>query len=388
MARFQYQARDRDGVLRSGRIEADDRASAARSLRERDLFPVRLTEDHPRPAGWASGLRAYVSPVPPARLSQFFLQLASLLRSGVTAHDAMRELSGLISDGRLGRAADEMAARLAEGEAIADQLVRYPALFPEYAVNVVRAGEQFGGLPQALQGLAEQFESEAIIEGRLRWVRWYYGATLVLAALVAPFPLMVARGFGWYARLAATRLLPGILVAFLVVWLIRGALRTPALRDLYARISCGLPVVGSAARWAMIARTLDTLELSQQAGVTLDRGLQMAGEASGHPVMRRGATRASERVRRGESLGQATSEMEMLPRRVREMLAGAERSGGLERVLSAARAWAEERRDEALGTVVAGFSGGALVLAGIVTLVALAIAWRNFYEALFERAGV
>ena len=67
------------------------------------------------------------------------------------------------------------------------------------------------------------------------------------------------------------------------------------------------------------------------------------------------------------------------------MLATGERAGGLEEGLDSAVAWAEERRTASVNGITASAAGGALALAGVVTLVAVAMAYRNYYDAIFER---
>ncbi|MGD9494704.1 MAG: type II secretion system F family protein [Armatimonadota bacterium] len=388
MPRFAYQARDAASGRKEGVVEAADRSAAAALLRRQGLQPLRIRETGPEVAGWAATFWQRARPVPAARLAQFFTQLASLVRSGINAHEAMAELSVQTGDRRLARAAHEMAARLGRGEPLAENLERYPALFPPHVPAVVRAGEEFGGLAEVLLSLAEQFATDAEIEARLRWVRRYYGAVLVLAVFVAPFPLMIARGIGWYGWLALTTLLPAVLGLVVLAWLARGGLNLPALARVRSAMTLWLPVFGPVARWSALARLLDTLRLSQRAGVTLDRGLEMAGAATGHPRMRDAAEHAAREVRTGRPLGEALQVATLAPPRVRQMLATSERSGSLEAGISAAADWAAQERAAAVASVSGMAAGGALVLAAIITLIALAIAWRNYYEALFERYDV
>ncbi len=388
MPRFEYEARDKTGARTAGTIEAKTRAHAARRLRARQLDPTRLAERRPPEQRWGAGFWHRLRPAPASHLAQFFSQLAALLRSGVNAHEALDELSALLGDRRLSRAAREMAAHLAEGEGLSQNMGRYPALFHEHVVGMIRVGEQFGALPEVLAALAEQFETDARISGRLKWLRLYYGTVLVLAVLVAPFPWIVSRGMSWYLVLAGTRLAPAIIGALLLLWLVGGLLRLPALAGIRSRLLMSIPGFGAPARWAALLRFLQALELSQRAGATLDRGLEMAGGTTGDPRTSAQARAAARRVRGGASLAAALADVRLVPRQVRRMLATAETAGNLEGSISTAAEWAAERREAAINPVIIGASGLALAVAAVVALAALAMAWRNFYEALFERAGV
>lgn len=389
MPRFRYVAKNKQGEEQSGVIEALDRAAAAAQLRARGLWATHLeTAAGRRGPAWARNPLYPLHPIHPATMAQFFGQLATLLRSGINAHEAMDDLTERIGDRRLRRAAREMAAALAEGSSLADEMARYPNFFPRHIVGAIGAGETFGGLPEVLADLAEQLTTEATLRGRLRWLKYYYGAVLVLAVLVPYFPLMISRGMRWYLRLLLTRLLPGLGLAGVLIATAIVLLNLPTMAALRSRLAVSVPVFGALVRCTALVRFARTLQLSQRAGVTLDQGLEAAGLATGHPPISRGASRAAELVRSGESLADALAHLAILPRKLRDMLATGERAGNLEEALDSAAAWADERRLAAVNGVTAGAAGGALALAGIVTLIALVIAWRNYYLAIFERAGV
>ncbi len=386
MPQFQYEAHSRDGERTSGAIRAADSREAARALRDEGLFPVRIAEVGASP--WGSSVVHYLRPVSSAHLAQFFTQLASLLRAGVNAHDAFDELSDLLGDRRLRRVAREISEQAAEGVGLAEQIARYPAILPRHVVGFVEAGEELGALPEMLGELAEQYETDARLQGRLKWLRLYYGAVLVLALLVAPFPWMIARGFRWYAELAATRLLPILAGVIVLLYALRALNAIRVFADLRSRVAMAIPVFGSMARWSAVARFLRTLNLAQRAGVTFHRALDLAADATGHEPMRASAARAATAVRAGESLDGAVADLRFLPQRVRQMIAGGERTGELERRLDAAVAYAIERRESSVNAISAGTAAAALAGSAVLALIALVIAWRNFYEALFERAGV
>ncbi|MFW5868653.1 MAG: type II secretion system F family protein [Armatimonadota bacterium] len=385
MPQFEYQAQSRSGERVSGTVTAADARAAARELREGDLFPVRIAQAGP--SSWGASVRHHLRPVAPSHHAQFFTQLASLLRSGVNAHDAFDELSAAAADGRLARVAAEISERVAEGAPLADEFARYPALFPDYVAGLVAAGEQLGALPEMLQELADQFEAEARLRGRLKWLRVYYGAVLVLALLVAPFPWVVSRGVGWYAEIAATRLAPILVGAVALIFVFRALRAVPAYERLRSRVVLALPVFGSLLRWAGIARFMRTLNFAQRSGVTFHQALELAGEAAGYAPMRRSAADAATRVRTGTSLDEAVSQMCFLPRRVRQMIAGGERTGDLERRFDAAADFATERREAAVNAISSGTAGVALAGSAVIVLIALVVAWRSYYDALFELAG-
>lgn len=388
MPQFRYEATDANGTRQRGALEATNAATAATELRARGLVPIDLRRVPVEAPGWGARLIHRLFPVPPLRLAQFCTELASLLRAGVNAHEAMDELAALAGEPRLARMAGEIAPHLAAGASLAEQLARYPALLPPQVAAGVRAGEQVGALPEVLASLGAQFTAEATLEMRLRWVRRYYALVLVVAVLVAPFPLMIARGMAWYGDLLLSTLLPALFGAFVLLWLARTALNLPVLARVRTAVLQITPVFGPIARWSTLARFLETLGLAQRAGLMLDRGLALAGEATGGAGMARRAHQAGLALRHGASLAVALAEARVVPARVREMLAVGERAGDLDASIAEAARWAAERRDAAVASATATAGGAALAISAIIVTVALALAWRNYYDALFERAGV
>jgi type II secretory pathway component PulF len=199
---------------------------------------------------------------------------------------------------------------------------------------------------------------------------------------------MVSRGIGWYAELAATRLVPILIGAVAFFYVMRALRAVPAWERLRSRVALALPVFGTLTRWSAVARFLRTLSFAERAGVTFHQALDLAGEATGHASMQRDAHAAATDVRTGSGLSDAVAGIGFLPRPITQMLAGAGRTGELERRLESAADFADERHEAAVDAVSSRTAVVALVGGAVVALIALAIAWRSYYEALFERVGV
>lgn len=389
MPTYHYRARDRQGTVSEAEMQAASPSAVAAELRRQGMWATSIREvTGPRPEDWQTGLWHSLRPPSAAASGQFLAQLSSLLGSGINAHDAMGDLAERTADRRLRRAAAEMAQGLAAGSSLGAQLGRYPNLFPPHIIGGVTAAESFGGVPEVVRALAGQLGTEAMLQSRLMWLRLYYGAVLVLAVLVVPFPLMVAKGMRWYIMLELTRVLPVALVLVGALLLVRALTNRPPLSAVLSRAAMGVPLFGALARWSALVRFLTALQLSQRAGATLDRGIVAGGQATGHAHLLSAAERSAERVRSGAGLAQALPALGLLPVHIINLLATGERAGTLEEALGNAAQWAEERRLASVNAISSGAAAGALGVAAVLTLIALALAYTNLYRAMFERAGV
>ncbi|MFN7628136.1 MAG: type II secretion system F family protein, partial [Pirellula sp.] len=133
MPDFAYVARDLSGKSIVGTISAASVRDAATQLGSKSLFPISIQVDKTkqvRRTGRVSGVQ----------MASFYGQMASLLRSGVPMLKALTVLSQQSGSSKtLRNVISEVKARVEEGESLPDAMARYPRIFNDMAVNMVRA---------------------------------------------------------------------------------------------------------------------------------------------------------------------------------------------------------------------------------------------------------
>jgi type II secretory pathway component PulF len=83
-----------------------------------------------------------------------YSQLAALLRSGVPLLRSIRVIRDQTSNVRLQEVLDDVYRRVEDGATLAEAMSRYPRVFNEMAINMVRAGGEGGFLEDALDRVA------------------------------------------------------------------------------------------------------------------------------------------------------------------------------------------------------------------------------------------
>ena len=145
MPDFAYLARDLNGKSIAGTISANNQRDAAAQLGARSLFPVSITVNK------GSQVKS-TRRVSGTQMAGFYEQLASLLRSGVPL---LRALSVLSTQGGTSKtlrfAVSEIKAKVEEGESLGDAMARFPRVFNDIGVNMVKAGSEGGFLEDALE---------------------------------------------------------------------------------------------------------------------------------------------------------------------------------------------------------------------------------------------
>jgi type II secretory pathway component PulF len=201
MAQFTYKARRPSGELVEGSLDSADKASALGQIDRLGLFPVSVQQAGGTKAQpLQSAKRASAGqPAPRARkmkapkleeLAGFSRQLANLLNSGMTVTVALNSMTSLEIKGIPPELIERLRQDVMEGKNLSVAMAVHPHIFTEMYINLVRAGEQSGGLVDVLRRLAEHYEKFAELRHK------------VTSALVYPaFVLTVGIAMGLFFML-------------------------------------------------------------------------------------------------------------------------------------------------------------------------------------------
>ena len=163
MPTYAYTARDMTGKTVTGSIEAANEREVAALLGEKSLFPSKVA---PQDNSAGRSLFGKRKTVKGQVMATFYGQLASLLRSGVPMIRSLNVLGEQSTDPVLGEVIRDIRSRVEDGEAIGISMARYPGVFSDMAVNMVRAGTEGGFLEDALERVSTFTELQEDLKGR------------------------------------------------------------------------------------------------------------------------------------------------------------------------------------------------------------------------------
>ncbi|OPX24606.1 MAG: hypothetical protein B1H04_01775 [Planctomycetales bacterium 4484_123] len=345
MPTFEYTAKDASGQTRTGTMQADSEAAVVHSLDQRELYPVRIATVRPTPKGFSFARRVRLR-----HLSAAYGQLADLLAAGVPMLRALDILAHTSVNATLARTFAAVREEVSAGATLADALAKYPEVFSQLHVAMVRAGEHAGFLEEVLTNLAGFLERQDELRSKVTGAM-IYPALLVTIALVVVNVLLVVivpkfQGFlgdvslPWVSRavFAASGMVrhhPLLLVgtvalAAVLVW---SWVRSEAGRRLWGRLKLRIPLAGHAMRMVAITRFCRVLGTMLANGVNILQALEISKDATGNAVMAESIQEAVENVRAGEPLAEPLRRSGLFPAEIIEMIAVAEESNQLEKVL-------------------------------------------------------
>ena len=163
MPTYAYTARDMAGKTVTGSIEAANEREVASLLSEKSLFPSKVSASESSAGRSIFGRRKKVKG---QTMATFYGQLASLLRSGVPMMRSLTVLGEQATDPVLGDIVKDIKSRVEDGEPIGNAMARYPSVFSDMAVNMVRAGTEGGFLEDALDRVSTFTELQEDLKGR------------------------------------------------------------------------------------------------------------------------------------------------------------------------------------------------------------------------------
>ena len=291
MPLYQYQAFDQAGVLRKGSEDAVSESDLRQRLRSQQLYPkeIRVSRNTSRsfiPKRGTNYKRA---------LTLFTRQFEVLMDATIPYDKALQLIIEQTEDVGFKEILAEVRARVVEGGSLADALQLYPKIFPEMYVSMIRSGESSGNLGTILKRLADYYETQERLRGRLKSAMIYPAFMLVFSLLVVVFMVTyivpkITQIFASKGTLLPlpTRILMGLsdfmvnswyLVLIGLIILIFGFsafLRSEFGKKVLQQLQLKAPLIGPLMQKVLIARFCQTLGTLLGSGVDLKTALEIS----------------------------------------------------------------------------------------------------------------
>lgn len=369
---FNYKATTVDGRTISGTAEAVNRAALLTLLHKQNVRPVLIELSKNKKKNGSSGRKKKVKL---ADLVIFTRQLSTMISAGVPL---ARSLSALQNDAPNLYMREVLAGITKDiegGAPLGDAFGKYPNVFSDVYVNMVRAGEEGGILDEILKRLATQVEQDASIRKKIKSAMMYpivilgitvlafFGIMLLIVPKIgailldlggpnARLPiyteiLLKASNFCVHndivAHIPGLNLIPLInklpnllfimvFVSIGVMYLLR-YIKTEKGKYQFHGLLLRIPIVKIVILKIAVARFSRTFASLMSAGVSVLDALDVTGAALGNKVIEAELKAAAVEVRNGKPLSDPISRSDHFPPIVAQMLLVGEETGQIDVVL-------------------------------------------------------
>lgn len=170
-----YTAKSFSGETKSGELSVKDERDLAMQLRAEEFILTsfkKLDEDVSDGGAKINFLDRFTS-IPVSEKMMLARNLSVMISSGLPLSRAVRNIVTQTQNKNFAKILSKILESLQAGNTFADSLAKYPAIFDELFVNMVRVGETTGNLEEVLDILAGQLEKEHELLSKVKGAMMY-----------------------------------------------------------------------------------------------------------------------------------------------------------------------------------------------------------------------
>jgi type IV pilus assembly protein PilC len=347
---FKYSVRDKTGKVVNGRLEGESRDAVATKLRQMGYIILELDEDRLAQLNKIQ----FGTSVKTKDITIFARQFATMINAGLSLTKCLSILGSQSESKELRDIITQLGRDVEAGQSLSEAMSKHPKIFPPLFINMVRAGETGGVLDEVLLRVADHFEQEAQLKGRVKSAMTYpvsMGA-LVLLVLIAMMIFVVPTFQKMFADMGGelplptqvlvaisegARSWPGLVVVVLVIaatFTFRWWVGTESGRFIWDGAKLRMPIVGPLTRKTSLARFTRTFGTLVSAGVPILSALDIVADTSGNEVVARAVKKVRAAIKEGETIAKPLGESPVFPSMVVQMIAVGEETGALDAMLN------------------------------------------------------
>jgi len=378
MPKFTYTGEDQSGEKISHEVDAPDRFAVYEVARKEGHTVTSVSEGRQLTGHLFDKLKRidyYLSRVKADELVMVTRNLGSMLVAGLPLTRALSVIERQSKNPRLKGVMLDIQARINKGDQFNEALAAYPKIFDDLYVAMVRAGEESGGLADALAVLSIQMERSSSLRKKIKGAMIYPSIVISVMVIIgvvmmiyvmpsitttfkslgADLPtttivLIAASDF----MVANTALVFGGMIAFVFAFMY--VLRTPIGKRVFSWIIVRLPIIGPIAKEANAACMARTLSSLLSSGVDVLRALSITQDVVQNYYYKEIVKEAQFRVEKGTALSEVFIENSHLyPVLVGEMIAVGEETGQISNMLGELAVFYEnevEHKTKDLSTII------------------------------------
>lgn len=287
--------------------------------------------------------------------TMFAKRMSFLIKAGVPLIESLHLIRSQTKSKTKKKIFDAVIKDVSNGQYLFTSLGKFKRFFGEFAINLIRVGENSGILSQNLEYLADELKKKHELQKKVIGALVYpifitvatLGLTAVLTAYIFPklMPIFTSlhvdlpwttRSLIWtseYLRHWGIVTFFGMILLFIIVMVIRS--RFEPVRMIGDRILLNLPLAGQLARAYNLTNFCRTLGLLLRSGITFSESIIITAETTKNRVYRKACAELSARVIRGEVISKGMAETPNLyPDILTQMIAIGEKTGSLSNTLT------------------------------------------------------
>lgn len=352
--KYTYKIKTKDGLEKTGEIEAPDKFAAAKSLRADGSQPISISEGKIKKSGMTIPyLDSVFNKIKLHEKIIFTKNLSGMLNAGLSLYRALAVLEKQTKNEKFRNVLNSLLKDIDQGGTLSDGMSKFPDIFSTLFVSMVRAGEESGNLSGTLSEVSQHLEKSYALNKKVKGALMYpsiiVSAIFIIGILMMIFvvptltktfvemnvPLPKSTKFVIYISDAfANHTLLTLGIIAMVIGIFVYLFKMKSLRPYIDILVLKLPVIGVIIKEVNTARTTRTLSSLLISGVDMTKALTITNEVVQNKSYKTVIEKSISAVQKGVTLSSVFKEAENLyPIMVGEMIEVGEETGKLSDML-------------------------------------------------------
>ena len=362
------------GKYVEGEIEALNQDEASHKLKEQKIIITNLVKgkkkkDAKKEKAKGQGFTLFKKKVKPEDLVVFSKQFATMVKAGLPILNVLEMLRDQVENPAMRDVVEDIRKSLEGGVSLSKSFEKYPNLFDNVYVNLVKAGEASGKLDVFLLKIVDALEKREKIKKKIKSALMYPSIMFTVAITVSAFmlvkvvpvfakmydgmgialpkPTAVILGMSDFLRGTGGMIMLISIILFVVIFRYLTT-KNPAIQYKWHRQVLRLPVFGDLILKSLIARISLILGNLSAAGVNLLESLDIAKSVSNNVVVTEAIDNIKKGVFSGETLTKLFLKEPLFPPTFSQLISVGEQSGQLDEMFNSVAMYYEEEFDGAV----------------------------------------
>lgn len=366
----------------SGVVEADSEASALSLVKDKGLNPVSIAERKLAP--WQVNLD-FLQRVKVKDTVIMARQLSVMVDASVPLVEALRILIKQTVNPKLKSIISDIADDVEGGNRLSVAFGKYPKVFTNFFISIIKSGETSGQLAEVLNYLADQLEKDYDLQSKIKGAMIYpafimssmavvgtmmmifvvpkmtamleeTGAELPIATKILMFISDFLVGYWWLVIILGV----GAVVAF------RMALKySPEFRYGYDWFKLRIPVLGKLSQRIYVVQMTQSLSTLSAGKVPMVEALDIIADVVNNEVYRKIIRETRDEVNDGNPLASVFVQKKEMPNMLSQMISVGEETGRLDDILERLTKFYTREIDTLVANLVTLLEPIVMVLMGI-----------------------
>lgn len=389
---FNYVAKDKNGEVHKGDIEAENENAAAKILTARDLVPITVFVEE-------EGTFDFFKKISGKDKVFIMRQLATMINAGLPIAQSIQTLEKQTTKKNIKKVLAQALSDIQGGSQLSQAFARFPETFSTLDITLVASGESSGNLDKALLRLADQLEKQRSLIKKVRSALVYpsfvVSVVIVVAAVMIIYVMPQMEGL--YASFDAdlpllTRMMvsssnflakfaPFVIAIIIGMAIyIRISIKRPAGRKMWDNTKLHIYAIKGLLVKMYMSRFSRTLAGLVASGVPLLDSLSIVSKAIGNVVYEERIKELSKKVKAGVALSETLKNDELFPPVVPQMIEVGEQTGELDNMLTNLADYYEEEVDSTVKSISSLIEPVIIVVLALVIGVMLVAIMMPIYQ--------